>query len=331
MLSNFSAKAIEAIERAREEAKRLEFNQVDSDHLLLGLLAEGNGVAARALKTMGYDLRKARFATEQISGRGYMGSADRDQLTFALGFTQIVEAAMAIAGNTEPVLVDTQDLLFAILSRRDSRGVEVLRQMRVDLDAFEARLMEIRNQDLASPTPPPPDPSHAVLPQHFNPRLLSTLGEQVWEAAHQMARAFGHTIVGTEHLLIALLAVEEGLASRVLRENGLTRLEVEAVVHRVIGRGSGTVPEKLMLSRMGSATLDAAWSEARRRHHEQVGTGHMLFGLLQLDAGGALAILDMLRINLAGVQYELEQAFDDEPDAIEPARLRSEEAVPLPE
>ena len=330
MLSNFSAKAIEAIVRAREEAKRLEFNQVDSDHLLLGLLAEGNGVAARALKTMGYDLRKVRFATEQISGRGYMGT-DRDQLSFASGCTQIFEAAMAIAGNTEPVLVDTQDLLFAILRHRDSRGVEVLRQMRVDLDAFERCLMEIRNQDLACPTPPPPDPAHAVLPQHFNPRLLSDLGEEVWEAAHQMARAFGHTIVGTEHFLIALLAVEGGLASKVLRENGLTRVEVEAVVHRVIGRGSGTLPEKLMLSRFGAATLEAAWSEARRRHHDQVGTGHMLFGLLQLDAGGALAILDMLRINLAGVQYDLEQAFDEAPDAVEPARPHPQEALPLRE
>jgi ATP-dependent Clp protease ATP-binding subunit ClpA len=330
VLSNFSAKAIEAIERAREEAKRLEFNQVDSDHLLLGLLAEGNGVAARALKTMGYDLRKARFATEQISGRGYMGT-DLDQLTFSAACTRIFDAALAIAGKTEPVLVDTQDLLFAILRLRESRGAKVLLQMQVDLDAFEGRLMEIRNQDLASPTPAPPDPLHAMLPQRFNPRLLSELGEQVWDAAHQMARSFGHTIVGTEHLLIALLAVEEGLASQVLRQNGLTRVEVEAVVHRVIGRGSGTIPEKLMLSRLGGATLEAAWSEARLRHHEQVGTGHMLYGLLQLDAGGALAILDMLRINLAGVQYDLEQAFDEEPEAVEPAGPRPEAPVPLNE
>lgn len=330
MLSNFSAKAIAALERAREEAKRLEFNQVETDHLLLGLLAEGNGVAARALKTMGYDLRKARFATEQISGRGYMGT-DLDQWTFSPECTRIFEEAVAIAGNTEPVLVDTQDLLFAILRHRDCRGVQVLRQMRIDLEAFETLVMEIRNQDLACPTPPPPDPTHAVLPQHFNPRLLSGLGEQVWEAAHQMARSFGHTIVGTEHLLIALLAVEEGLASQVLRANGLTRVEVEAVMHRVIGRGSGTLPENLMLSRFGTAALEAAWTEARRRGHEQVGTGHMLLGLLQLDAGGALAILDLLRIHLSGMQFELEQAFDAHPDAIEPPLSQPEESASLVE
>ena len=328
MLSKFSAKAIEAIDRAREEAKRLEFNQVDSDHLLLGLLAEGNGVAARALKTMGTDLRKARFATEQIAGRGYMGTG-LDDLSFSPACSRIFDSALAIAGNTEPVLVDTQYLLLAILRQRDCRGVEVLRQMRVDLDAFEQLLMQVRNQDLASPTPPPPDPLHAVLPQRFNPRLLSTRGEQVWEAAHQMARAFGHTIVGTEHLLIALLAVDEGIASQILRQNGLTRVEVEAVVHRVIGRGSGTLPSTLMLSRFGAATLEAAWDEARRRDHDRVGTGHMLFGILQLDAGGALAILDMLRINLAGVQFELEQAFDDDPTAIEPTLPLSDGPVPL--
>lgn len=330
MLSTFSAKAIEALDRAREEAKRLEFNQVDSDHLLLGLLAEGNGVAARALKTMGTDLRKARFATEQITGRGYMGS-DRDELSFTPACSTIFEAAVAIAGKTEPVLVDTQDLLLAILRHRDCRGVEVLRQMRVDLDAFERLLMQVRNQDLASPTPPPPDPLHAVLPQRFNPRLLSERGLEVWDAAHQMARAFGHTIVGTEHLLIALLAVEDGMASGILRQNGLTRVEVEAVVHRVIGRGSGTLPENLMLSRFGAATLEAAWDEARRRGHDHVGTGHMLLGLLQLDAGGALAILDLLRINLAGVQFELEQAFEDAPEAFEPALAPLDGPVPAHE
>lgn len=330
MLSNFSAKAISAIERAREEAKRLEFNQVDTDHLLLGLLAEGNGVAARALKTMGYDLRKARFATEQISGRGYMGT-DLAQFTFSPDCSRAFDTAMAIAGKTEPVLVDTQDLLFAILRDRDCRGVQVLRQLQVDLDAFERRLMEIRNQDLASPTPPPPDPRQAVLPQHFTPRLLSDLGEQVWETAHQMARAFGHTIVGTEHFLIALLAVEEGLASQVLRQNGLTRLEAEAVMHRVIGRGSGTMPSKRMLSRLASATLESAWNEARRRQHDRVGTGHVLWGMLQMDAGGALAILDMLRVNLAGIQYDLEQAFEEAPDAIEPALPLDFEPAPLSE
>jgi len=328
VFSNFSAKAIEALERARDEAQRLEYNQVDSDHLLLGLLAEGNGVAARALKTLGFDLRKARYATEQITGRGYHGS-DRDQLSFSADCMGVFEAAVAIAGKTEPMLVDTQDLLFAVLAQPSCRGVEVLRQMQVDLGAFEGCLMRVRNQDLASPTPPPPDSAHAFLPQRFNPRLLSELGEEVWEAAHQMARAFGHAIAGTEHLLIALLTVESGIASQVLRQNGLTRVEVEAVLHRVIGRGSGTLPEKLMLSRYGSETLDAAWREARLRHHDRVGTGHMLLGLLQMDAGGALAILDMLRINLAGVQYELEQAFEDDPAAVEPTAPRLEDPVRL--
>lgn len=328
MFSSFSAKAIAAIERAREEAKRLEFNQVDTDHLLLGLLAEGNGVAARALKAMGYDLRKVRFATEQIRGRGYMGT-DLDQLTFSPDCTRTFEAAVAIAGKTEPVLVDTQDLLFAILGQRECRGVQVLQQLQVDLDVFESRLMQVRNQDLASPTPPPSDPDHAVLPQRFNPRLLGERGEEVWEAAHQMARAFGHTIVGTEHFLIALLAVEEGLASQILRASGLNRVEVEAVAHRLMGRGSGTIAEKVMLSRFSTAALESAWSEARRRGHDRVGTGHMLHGLLLLDSGGALAILDMLRINLSGVQFDLEQAFENEPDAIEPAWDRTGDAPML--
>lgn len=314
MFESFSAKAIEALNLAREEARRLEFVQVDTDHLLLGLLAEGSGVAARALGRMAIDLRKARFAAEQLFGRGYTHSSS---LYFSPECQSVFTEALRIASRVEPVLVDTQDLLLALLQHPRARSGELLRQLGCELEDVQGHLMRVRAQDLEAPTPPP-DSERAVRPRHFSPRLLTDEGREVYELAHRMAQSFGHTLVGTEQLLIALLAVDRGLAAQVLGSNGLERSEAEAVAHRVIGRGSGAIRAKQALSHRAEQALDAAWREAQARGHDRVGTGHMLLGLLGLDAGGALTIMDLLKVNLSGIQLEVEQAFETVPHAVEP-------------
>jgi ATP-dependent Clp protease ATP-binding subunit ClpA len=64
--------------------------------------------------------------------------------------------------------------------------------------------------------------------------------------------------------------------------------------------------------------FEDAWAEAQRRHHPQLGTMHILFGLLQLDTGGALHIMDQLKINLAAIQLDADQVFIDFPRDAEP-------------
>jgi ATP-dependent Clp protease ATP-binding subunit ClpC len=174
-----------------------------------------------------------------------------------------------------------------------------------------------------------------ILPKHFSPRLLTPSARKAYEQAFALARAAGHTLVGTEQLLVALLAVEEGLAAGVLAESGLKRLDAEAVLHRVMGHGSGTVDAKHVLSSRAHEALDAAWREACARAHDAVGTGHVLLGLLGLDAGGALTLMDHLRLNLGAVQLDTEQALDDSSHDPEPrwaggAALLAGDACPLP-
>lgn len=313
MFENFSAKAIAALNFAREEARRLEFAQVDTDHLLLGLLAEGNGVAARALKQVSIDLRKARVVTEQLLGRGYTQVAE---LVFSPECVTVFGDAIGIASTVEPVLVDTQDLLLAVIRQPRSRGVQVLKEAGCDLEELLERLMAVRARDLESPSPPP-DPDQTVVPKRFSPRLLTEQGRLVYDQAFELAGQYGHTLVGTEQLLIALL-ISDCFAADVLRANGLSREDAESVAYRMIGRGSGTIASKLTLSRRATEALDGAWSEARDRKHERVGSGHILLGLLGKDAGGALTIMDLLKINLGGLQMDVERAFDDHPREPEP-------------
>ncbi|MBM3269585.1 MAG: hypothetical protein FJZ01_18300 [Candidatus Sericytochromatia bacterium] len=312
MLEHFSARAIEAIRLAQDEARRLEFSQVNGAHLILGLAGEGNGVAARALRSLAFDLRKGRTAAERLWGRGYERA---EEIIPSDEAKRVFEAAMSIAEQTEPLLVDTQDLLRAILAQPAGRGLELLKEAGIAFDQLLERLMSERSDELAGHAVAAGEPAP---PKHFQARLLSPVARRVLAAAGDLTARFGHNIVGTEQVLIGLLAVEDGAASGILRSNGLSRVDVEAIALRVIGRGTGTVGKPVQ-SRHVDEALERAWIAARRLGHDQVGTVHILLGLLDLDSGGALHLMDLLKINLSGIQLDAEQAFTDNPRELEPA------------
>ena len=70
MFERFTEKAIKVIMLAQEEARRLGHNFVGTEQVLLGLIGEGTGVAAKTLKSMGVTLKDARAEVEKIIGRG---------------------------------------------------------------------------------------------------------------------------------------------------------------------------------------------------------------------------------------------------------------------
>ena len=70
MFERFTEKAIKVIMLAQEEARRLGHNFVGTERVLLGLIGEGTGIAAKTLKSMGVNLKDARVEVEKIIGRG---------------------------------------------------------------------------------------------------------------------------------------------------------------------------------------------------------------------------------------------------------------------
>jgi ATP-dependent Clp protease ATP-binding subunit ClpA len=82
--------------------------------------------------------------------------------------------------------------------------------------------------------------------------------------------------------------------------------------------GTGTVGKPAHSQWLDEA-LERAWALARDGGHSQLGTCHLLLGLLEFDSGGMLYLLDLLRINLAEVRFEAEQALQEDPGSLEPA------------
>jgi ATP-dependent Clp protease ATP-binding subunit ClpC len=106
--------------------------------------------------------------------------------------------------------------------------------------------------------------------------------------------------------MLGLIAAGNSVGGQVLLRQGLILLEVRHRVKAVIGLGPGAVAEELPYTPRTKRMLDLALNEAQRLKHEEIGTGHMLLGLLREGHGVAARVLTELELNLDTLIEETE-------------------------
>lgn len=121
---------------------------------------------------------------------------------------------------------------------------------------------------------------------------FTALGRKTLEEAYHISSELGHSYVGTEHLLLGLLRVGEGLAFRVMNRAGLTETALRQIVENKSGRGVAEPPAQGMSPR-AKRCIELAVADAGKLGHRFVGTEHLLMGILrQHDCAGALVLAD---------------------------------------
>jgi len=128
---------------------------------------------------------------------------------------------------------------------------------------------------------------------------------QVVVLAQDEARALRHNSIGTEHILLALLREEEGLAARVLESFGMTIDEVRARVARIVGQGDEVTTGQIPFTPRAKKSLDLALREALSIGHNYIGTEHILLGLARLDDGVAQRILEGFDLDAEKIRTEV--------------------------
>jgi len=109
--------------------------------------------------------------------------------------------------------------------------------------------------------------------------------------AQEEARSFKHDYIGTEHLLLGLLRVEEGMAARVLATLGITLDAVRAQVAQIVGKGDETMHGQIPFTPRAKKVLELSLREALAVGHNYIGTEHILLGLVRENDGVAARIM----------------------------------------
>src|SRR4028119_1113136 len=136
MFERFTEKAIKVIRLAQEEARRLGHNFIGTEQILLGLIGEGNGVAAKVLNSLGVSLKEAREEVEKIIGRG-SGFAVVE-VPFTPRSKRVLDLSLEEARTLGQDYIGTEHLLLGLI--RDGEGVAAKVLLNVGVESTEVRV-----------------------------------------------------------------------------------------------------------------------------------------------------------------------------------------------
>ncbi len=141
MFERFTEKAIKVIMLAQEEARRLGHNFVGTEQILLGLIGEGTGVAAKVLKSMGVNLKDARVEVEKIIGRGAGFVAV--EIPFTPRAKRVLELSLEEARQLGHNYIGTEHLLLGLIREGEGVAARVLENLGVDLAKVRTQVIRM--------------------------------------------------------------------------------------------------------------------------------------------------------------------------------------------
>jgi ATP-dependent Clp protease ATP-binding subunit ClpC len=144
----FTERAKVSLQLAQEEARRFRHDHLGTEHLLLGLVREGDGIAAQALNASGVDLPKLRAGIEFVVGRG---DSDLSEIGLTPRSKKALEIAIEESRRLNHEFVGTEHLLLGLLHDPESIACGILDALQVDLKALGAKVTEL----LGIPPNPP--------------------------------------------------------------------------------------------------------------------------------------------------------------------------------
>src|SRR2546425_4334472 len=245
----FNDRAKRVLALAQDEAIRFNHNYIGPEHLLLGLVREGEGVAARALDSLGIELSKARTAVEFKIGRGD-GTTRPSEITLMPRTKKIVELAIDEARKLGHSHIGTEHLLLGLLRESGTMASEVLESLGVSLDKARHQVIATLGQQRVANIKGTPMTAFDRLDKEAS-RILT---RAYWEAGRKQQER-----IGPEHLLLALIADDSAWLRSAWKE---LDVDLEDLGARIDGAaqvpGEVAIRGRLVPSAEFSAVVDRA-------------------------------------------------------------------------
>lgn len=222
MFERFTSRARQTVMFAKEEARRLGHDHIDTEHILLGLVRDGGGIAAESLRQIGVAPDDVRVDVLEIVEQGSQRSGAH--LPFTDGAKQVLELAGREATQLAHTYVDSDHILVALVREGDGVAARVLTARGADLVRVRSTVLEgIRSRGA--------DPR-----RHAARQTAGTTN--VMANARRLAAS---APLGSHHLLEALARSEDSLASKVLASFGVDAEALAAKIDEIGIEGTSDI------------------------------------------------------------------------------------------
>ena len=232
LFDRYTDRAKRVLALATEEARRLGHNYIGTEHLLLGLVREGEGKAAATLAGMGVDLTTARDAVKFIIGRGEGGQVSEVRLTPHA--KKAIELATEEARRLGHEYIDAEHFLLGLVREGEGMASGILESLGVNLTELGAAVEAASGPEERAGQEDPT--GRAEQDAGTEIRLTPGARKAIGLAAEE-ARRLGHSQIGTGHLLLGLAREDEGIAAGILHSLGATLERLRRQVRQAVSQG----------------------------------------------------------------------------------------------
>jgi ATP-dependent Clp protease ATP-binding subunit ClpA len=289
------------IDLAYDEARRLDNNHIGTEHLLLGLIREDDGLAARVLRKLGVDLERTRQEAASLQDIDIKSSEPTRQKggnwqRFTERARRVVFYAQEEAGRLGENFITSEHLLLGLLRENNSIAARILERMGFSLDQIRS---EVERQVTKG---------EGKFGQEMQ---LTPRAKRVIDLAYDEAKQLNNAYISTEHLLLGLIREGEGLAARILNKLGigLERTRQEAA-NLQDTKGDDQLDQEMQLKPGAKHAIEFAYDEARKLNNNNIDTEHLLLGLIREGEGLASRILEKLGVDLESMRKEVAHLQD---------------------
>ena len=182
MFDRFTDRARRVIVLAQDEARMLNHNYIGTEHLLLGLIHEGEGVAAKALESLGISLEAVRAQVEEIIGQGQQ--APMGHIPFTPRAKKVLEFSMREALQLNHPYIGTEHILLGLIREGEGVAAQVLIKLGADLNRVRNQVLQLLSGYQGGEKPSTAGAPEAP-PQPGNQTILDQFGRNLTQAARE--------------------------------------------------------------------------------------------------------------------------------------------------
>jgi ATP-dependent Clp protease ATP-binding subunit ClpA len=233
MFERFTDRARRVVVLAQEEARLLDHDYIGTEHILLGLVHESEGVAATALKELGVSLATVRSEVEAIIGRGQ--AAPTGHIPFTPRAKKVLELSLREALELGHHYIGTEHILLGIIREGEGVAAQVLEKLGAKLDLVRQQVIQLLEGSSGKGEGQPGLP---IEPEDFAGRVARA--EEIEAVAAEVAAEFGHESVEPGHHWVAALRMNLRQMEEAIEAY---RAKLRWAEQRLKDRGKTTGPE----------------------------------------------------------------------------------------
>jgi ATP-dependent Clp protease ATP-binding subunit ClpA len=357
MFERFTDRARRVIVLSQEEARLLGHNYIGTEHILLGLVHEGDGVGARSLEALGLDLAKVRRKVEEIIGES--DAQPSGHIPFTPRAKKVLELSLREALQLGHNYIGTEHVLLGLVREGEGVASQVLVALGADLSTVRSKVYQVlaggapsaaalvatpyaRRMQLAGVRAAARASAGRARADEMLERSVDRIvfrrftvsAARVLLLAESEAMRLGHPTVRVAHLLLGLVLEGEGRAARALTAAGVDLGRARTAVEHTLGAGSGVgggiegYSDDLLAAiewALVEALASGGGSEGGEggpagSSDEQIDTEELLLGVLRLAerhegvADGVLAALGTTSADVRRALGDLPPVAADTPD-----------------